>query len=135
MEEIYEHIVNILSQVTNKFDNKISMQTYREDTPGVAGVILMDSRNDSWCISGELDYEAYKFELRLVCEQNQNDILENMNILRRFVNLFEACESTVHGLSIEWATHLGNSAKPMYINGYGLPECKCIIDFNYLLNN
>lgn len=134
LELIYQHIINLLSSITDKFNNNITAQTYNESTPNSVGIILLDSRNDSWCISGELDYEALKLELRIVCEQSQESIIDNMNILRSFVDSFERCVSTVNGLDIEWAEHLGAKAKPSYLNGYGLPECKCIIDFNYLLN-
>ena len=58
-----------------------------------------------------------------------------MNIIREFVDEFEKCVSTVEGLDIIWANHLGAKARPTYTNGYGLQVCKCIIDFNYLLDD
>lgn len=133
MERIYKHIQNTLNSVTNKFENKISAQRYSEDEAGNVGIILMSSRNDETCLSGELEYECMKLELHITCKNNANDIFENMSILRKFVDLFEECKSTEDGLEIEWATHLGAKARPTYTNGYGLQICKCIIDFNYNL--
>lgn len=135
MKRIYEHIINVMSDITNKFDNKISAQRYKEDEPNNVGVILLGSRDDLESMSGELEYEALKLELHITCENNETDIFENMSLIRNFVDKFEECICKVDGLDILWAQHLGAKARPTYINGYGLQVCKCIIDFNYIFIN
>lgn len=134
MQRIYQHINNILNSITSKFES-ISAQRYEENTPDVVGVILQSSRNDEEDISGELEWECMKLELQITCQNNANDIFDNMDIIREFVDEFEKCVSTVEGLDIIWAHHLGAKARPTYTNGYGLQVCKCIIDFNYLLDD
>lgn len=132
MERIYEHIENTLKLITDRFNNDISYQNYDESKSNSVAIILLDSRNDEVNLSGETEWEALKFELRVVCDKNQKNIFENQNMLRNFVEKFEECESTVDDLVIVFAKHLGAKAKPTRINGYGLPESKCIIDFNYI---
>ena len=131
MKRIYEHINNVISSITNKYDGHITAQRYEENEPGNVGVILISSRSDEECISGETMWEAMKLELHITCKNDATDIFENMNFLRKFVEAFEECNSTVDGLDILWAHHLGAKARPTYTNGYGLQVCKCIIDFNY----
>lgn len=134
MQRIYQHINNILNSITSKFEN-ISAQRYEENEPDVVGIILQSSRNDEEDISGELEWECMKLELQITCQNSADDIFDNMNIIREFVDEFEKCVSTVEGLDIVWAHHLGAKARPTYTNGYGLQVCKCIIDFNYLLDD
>lgn len=134
MQRIYQHINNILNSITSKFEN-ISAQRYEENTPDSVGVILQSSRNDEEDISGEVEWECMKLELQITCKNSADDIFDNMNIIREFVDEFEKCVSTVEGLDIIWAHHLGAKARPTYTNGYGLQVCKCIIDFNYLLDD
>ena len=123
-----------ISILTTKFEN-ISAQRYEENEPDVVGVILQSSRNDEECLSGETEWECMKLELQITCKNEANDIFDNMNIIRDFVDEFEKCISTVEGLEMIWAHHLGAKARPTYTNGYGLQVCKCIIDFNYLLDD
>lgn len=132
MKRLYEHIENTLKLVSDKFNDKISWQNYEENKPDSVGIVLLDSRNSEKDISGETEWECYKLELRVICDKSEESIFENQDIIRKFVDLFEECESTLDNLEIIWASYLGNKVKPNYINGYGLPECKCIIDFNYI---
>lgn len=134
MQRLYQHINNVLNSITTKFEN-ISAQRYEENEPDVVGVILQSSRNDEECLSGETEWECMKLELQITCKNEANDIFDNMNIIRDFVDEFEKCISTVEGLEMIWAHHLGAKARPTYTNGYGLQVCKCIIDFNYLLDD
>lgn len=134
MQRLYQHINNVLNSITTKFEN-ISAQRYEENEPDVVGVILQSSRNDEECLSGETEWECMKLELQITCKNEANDIFDNMNIIRDFVDEFEKCISTVDGLEMIWAHHLGAKARPTYTNGYGLQVCKCIIDFNYLLDD
>lgn len=134
MERIYNHIVNIINSITDKYKN-ISAQRYEENTPDVIGIILQSSRSDEECLSGEVEWESLKLELHVTCKNEANDIFENLSFLRKFVDKFEDSDSTVEGLEIIWANHLGAKARPTYMNGYGLQVCKCIIDFNYLLDD
>ena len=57
-----------------------------------------------------------------------------MEFLRKFADKFENSESTVEGLEIIWAKHLGAKARPSYTNNYGLQVVKTVIDFNYVLD-
>lgn len=134
MQRLYQHINNVLNSITTKFES-ISAQRYEENEPDVVGVILQSSRNDEECLSGETEWECMKLELQITCKNEANDIFDNMNIIRDFVDEFEKCISTVDGLEMIWAHHLGAKARPTYTNGYGLQVCKCIIDFNYLLDD
>lgn len=133
MKRIYSHINNLIDSVTNKFDGKVTAQRYEESEPNCVGIILNSSRDDMYDLSGEEEWECMKLELHITCNNDADDIFENMSILRKFVDLFENSESTVDGLEIIWAQHLGAKARPTYTNGYGLQVCKCIIDFNYIL--
>ena len=135
MELIYQHIFNIINDLNNKFDGNISAQRYEENKPDVVGVILLSSRSDEECISGETEWESLKLELHVTCSNEAEDIFENMNFLRKFADKFEECESTVQGLDIIWAKHLGAKARPSYTNSYGLQVVKTVIDFNYLLED
>ena len=135
MEQLYRHIINIVSNLTDKYEDKISAQRYEENEPDVVGVILLSSRNDEECLSGETEWEAMKLELHITCKNEASDIFENMDFLKKFVDEFEKCESTVEGLDIIWAHHLGAKAKPSYTNSYGLQVVKTVIDFNYLLED
>lgn len=134
MELIYRHIFNIINSITDKFEGKISSQRYEENEPDNVGVIIMSSRSDEECISGELEWESLKLELHVTCQNNAEDIFDNMNFLRKFADKFEECESTVEGLDMIWAKHLGAKARPSYTNSYGLQVVKTEIDFNYLLS-
>lgn len=133
MKKIYLHIKNIIESVTDKWT--VTFQRYAEDEPEQAGIILISSRNDKECISGELEYECMKVEIHVTCKNEADDIFENIDLLKEVVNKFEELNSTVEGLEIEWAKHLGAKVKPSYINGYNLQVCKCVIDFNYNLDN
>ena len=135
MEKIYEHIINIMKSVTNKFDDSITVQRYDESKPDQCGIVLFSSRNDEECISGETEWECFKLEVYLTCENEATDIFDNISILKNFVNEFENLNSTVQGLDIIWANHLGAKVRPAYTNGYGLQVVKTVIDFNYLLDN
>lgn len=135
MERIYQHIINIISNLTSKFEDKISVQRYAEDQPDNVGVILYSSRSDEECISGELEWECLKLELHITCENEATDIFDNTDFLRTFVDSFENSPSTVEGLEIIWAKHLGAKARPSYTNSYGLQVVKTVIDFNYLLSD
>ena len=97
-------------------------------------MILFSSRSDEECISGELEWESLKLELHVTCKGEENDIFENMEFLRNFANTFENSPSTVDGLEIIWAKHLGAKARPSYTNNYGLQVVKTVIDFDYSLN-
>ena len=132
MKRLYTHIKNVIESVTDKWE--ITFQRYAEDTPEQAGILLFSSRNDKECISGETEYECMKVEIHITCKNEANDIFENMDLLKEVVNKFEELQSTVDGLEIEWAKHLGSKVRPSYINGYNLQVCKCVIDFNYNLD-
>lgn len=132
MKRLYTHIKNVIESVTNKWE--ITFQRYAEDKPEQAGILLFSSRNDKECISGETEYECMKVEIHVTCKNEANDIFENMDLLKEVVNKFEELQSTVDGLEIEWAKHLGSKVRPSYINGYNLQVCKCVIDFNYNLD-
>lgn len=132
MKRLYTHIKNVIESVTDKWE--ITFQRYAEDTPEQAGILLFSSRNDKECISGETEYECMKVEIHITCKNEANDIFENMDLLKEVVNKFEELQSTVDGLEIEWAKHLGSKVRPSYINGYNLQICKCVIDFNYNLD-
>lgn len=132
MKRLYIHIKNIIESVTDKWT--ITFQRYAEDKPEQAGILLFSSRNDMQCISGELEYECMKLEIHIVCKNEADDIFENMDLLKKVVDKFEELISTVDGLEIEWAKHLGSKVRPSYINGYNLQVCKCVIDFNYNLH-
>lgn len=134
MELIYRHIFNIINSISDKFEGKISSQRYEENEPDNVGIILMSSRSDEECISGELEWESLKLELHITCKNEANDIFENMEFLRKFADAFENSESTVEGLQMIWAKHLGAKARPSYTNSYGLQVVKTVIDFNYLLS-
>lgn len=134
MELIYRHIFNIINSISDKFEDKISSQRYEENEPDNVGIILLSSRSDEECISGELEWESLKLELHVTCQNSADDIFENMNFLRKFADKFEECESTVEGLDMIWAKHLGAKARPSYTNAYGLQVVKTEIDFNYLIN-
>lgn len=134
MELIYRHIFNIINSISDKFAGKISSQRYEENEPDNVGVILMSSRSDEECISGELEWESLKLELHVTCKNEAEDIFENMEFLRKFADAFENSESTVEGLQMIWAKHLGAKARPSYTNSYGLQVVKTVIDFNYLLS-
>lgn len=134
MELIYRHIFNIINSISDKFDDKISSQRYEENEPDNIGVILMSSRSDEECISGELEWESLKLELHVTCKNEADDIFENMEFLRKFADAFENSESTVEGLQMIWAKHLGAKARPSYTNSYGLQVVKTVIDFDYLLS-
>lgn len=134
MELIYQHILNIINSLTIKFEDKISVQRYSEDQPDNVGVILYSSRSDEECISGELEWECLKLELHITCKNEAADIFDNTDFLRKFVDSFENSQSTVEGLEIIWAKHLGAKARPSYTNSYGLQVVKTVIDFNYLLS-
>lgn len=133
MEKLYEHIINVWKSVSDELNNNISVQRYEEDKPGAVGIILMDSRDDEEDISGETEWECLKLEVHVVCDSSESSIFKIMNVIRKFVEAFEKCESLVEGLDIIWAKHLGAKAKPSYNNGYGLQICKCTIDFNFSL--
>lgn len=133
MEKIYQHIINIMQSVTSKFNDSTSVQRYEESLPDQCGIILQGSRDDEECISGETEWECIKLEIQVTCKNEASDIFENLQILRNFVDAFEDSNSTVDGLEIVWAKHLGSKVRPTYMNGYGLQTCKCIIDINYLL--
>lgn len=135
MEQLYRHIFNIISNLSDKYEDKISAQRYEENEPNQVGMILMSSRSDEECISGETEWECMKLELHITCENSAEDIFDNMNFLRKFVDAFENSESTVEGLEIVWAKHLGAKARPAYTNSYGLQVVKTVIDFNYLLED
>ena len=132
MKRLYTHIKNVIESVTNKWE--ITFQRYAEDKPEQAGILLFSSRNDKECISGETEYECMKLEIHITCANNADDIFENMDLLKEVVNKFEELQSTVDGVEIEWAKHLGSKVRPSYINGYNLQICKCVIDFNYNLD-
>lgn len=134
MELIYRHIFNIINSISDKFEGKISSQRYEENEPDCVGIILMSSRSDEECISGELEWESFKLELHVTCKNEADDIFENMEFLRKFADKFEECESTEQGLQMIWAKHLGAKARPSYTNSYGLQVVKTVIDFNYLLS-
>ena len=134
MKLIYQHIFNIINSISDKFEGKISAQRYEENEPDVVGVILMSSRSDEECVSGETEWESMKLELHVTCSNEADDIFENMDFLRKFADTFENSESTVEGLEIVWANHLGAKARPSYTNSYGLQVVKTVIDFNYLLD-
>lgn len=131
MKRLYSHIKNVIESVTDKWD--VTFQRYAEDTTEQAGILLFSSRNDKECISGETEYECMKVEIHVTCENNADDIFENMDLLKEVVNKFEELISTVDGLEIEWAKHLGSKVRPSYINGYNLQVVKCVIDINYNL--
>lgn len=131
MKRLYSHIKNVIESVTDKWD--VTFQRYAEDTTEQAGILLFSSRNDKECISGETEYECMKVEIHVTCENNADDIFENMDLLKEVVNKFEELSSTVDSLEIEWAKHLGSKVRPSYINGYNLQVVKCVIDFNYNL--
>lgn len=133
MEKLYEHIINVWKSVSDELNDNISVQRYEEDKAGAVGIILMDSRDDEEDISGETEWECLKLEVHVVCESSQIIIFKIMNVIRKFVEAFETCASSVDGLEIIWAHHLGAKAKPVYTNAYGLQVCKCSIDFNYNL--
>ena len=132
MKRLYSHIKNVIESVTDKWD--VTYQRYAEDKTEQAGILLFSSRNDKECISGETEYECMKVEIHVTCENNADDIFENMDLLKEVVNKFEELISTVDGLEIEWAKHLGTKVRPSYINGYNLQVVKCVIDFNYNLD-
>lgn len=132
MKRLYEHVTAVLNSVTDKFKDNITAQRYKEDEPNSVGIILLSSRDDSESLSGEEEWECMKLELHITCENKEEDIFENMQIMREFVDAFEECITNIDGLEIIWAKHLGAKARPTYINGYNLQVCKCIIDFNYL---
>ena len=132
MKRLYTHIKNVIESVTDKWE--ITFQRYAEDKPEQAGILLFSSRNDKECISGETEYECMKVEIHITCKNEANDIFDNMDLLNEVVNKFEELQSTVDGLEIEWAKHLGSKVRPSYINGYNLQICKCVIDFNYNLD-
>ena len=131
MKRLYSHIKNVIESVTDKWD--VTYQRYAEDKTEQAGILLFSSRNDKECISGETEYECMKVEIHVTCENNADDIFENMDLLKEVVNKFEELISTVDGLEIEWAKHLGSKVRPSYINGYNLQVVKCVIDINYNL--
>ena len=132
MKRLYTHIKNVIESVTDKWE--ITFQRYAEDKPEQAGILLFSSRNDKECISGETEYECMKVEIHVTCKNEADDIFENIDLLKEVVNKFEELQSTVVGLEIEWAKHLGSKVRPSYINGYNLQICKCVIDFNYNLD-
>lgn len=133
MKKLYQHIINEFRSVTNKFDDSITVQRYEENLPNQVGIILSGSRADEECISGEVEWEAMELEIQITCENNANEIFENIDIVRQFVDKFENEPSTVDGLEIIWAKHLGAKCRPAYTNGYGLEVIKCVIDINYRL--
>ena len=71
MELIYQHIFNIINDLNNKFDGNISAQRYEENKPDVVGVILLSSRSDEECISGETEWESLKLELHVTCSKQK----------------------------------------------------------------
>ena len=129
MRRLYERVKNVIESVTDKWT--VTFQRYAEDETEQAGIMLFSSRNDCIDLSGETEYECMKLEIHVTCENNADDIFENMDLLKQVVNKFEELVSTVDGLDIEWAKHLGSKVKPSYINGYNLQVVKCVIDFNY----
>ena len=137
MKRIYQHILNIISNLDskNKYEDKVSVQRYEENEADNIGVVLFSSRNDEECISGETEWECLKLELYITCQNEADDIFDNLDFLKKFVDEFEKCDSTVDGLEIIWAKHLGAKARPSYTNSYGLQVVKTIIDFNYLLED
>ncbi len=133
MKKIYEHIINVIKQLDTDSKYTITCQRYDESKPNQLGVILESSRNDEVCISGETEWESLKLEVHITCENSETGIFDNIDFLRKFVDLFEISDSEVEGLEILGAWHLGSKARPSYTNGYGLQVCKCVIDFNYSL--
>lgn len=133
MKRLYEHIINVWKSVGDEYNDNISVQRYEEDKPGAVGIILLDSRDDEESISGELEWECMKLELHVVCDNNEQSIFGICDKIKKFVREFEKCESSVDGLDIVWAHHLGAKAKPSYTNFCGLQVCTCSIDFNYNL--
>lgn len=135
MQKLYQHIINVMQSVTSKFNGSTFVQRYDESLPDQCGLILQGSRDDEECISGETEWECLKLEVQVTCKDEASDIFENLQILRDFVEAFENTASTVTGLEIVWANHLGSKVRPAYTNGYGLQVVKTVIDFNYLYDN
>jgi hypothetical protein len=132
MKKIYEHLIGVLQTVTNKFNGSISVQRYDESLPNQVGIILLGSRDDETCISGETEWEALQAEIHITCENNADDIFENIDILRDYVEKLEDdFNTTVPGLDIVWINHLGAKVRPAYTNAYGLEVVKAIVEINY----
>ena len=130
-EKLILHIMNIMKSVTDKFNNSMSAMRYRDDIPDQCGIILMNSRNDEEDISGEVEWECIKLEVPIPCENSQNSIFGNCDILRQFVDAFESSDSSIDGLEIVWAKHLGGKVQPCFSKE--LQVYKCVIDINYKL--
>lgn len=123
---LFMHVMNVIQSLTNKFDDHITAQRYDASEKNVIGIIFLQAKSDNYDYDG-LVSESKKFELRVTCEDNQDDIFENWEFIENFVTTFENASSTVEGLSIESVTHLSSKVVPLYTNAYGIQELKCII--------
>lgn len=133
MRRLYEHVENIINSIDDSYKDRISYQGMREDEPDRIGIFLYSSRDDEECLSGELMWECMKLQLQVTCKENEDDVFIKMNLIRKIVDSFVDCVSTVEGLDILWAKSLGGKVHPPFKNGYNLQVCKCVIDFNYSL--
>lgn len=133
MEEIYTHIENIIKSITEKWN--VTYQRYAEDKPEQACIILYSSRDDVYALSGEFESSSMKVEIHVTCNEDLDDIFENINLLKQVVDKFEELDSTVENLEIDWAKHLGAKVRPVQFNGYNLPYCRTVIDFDYSIGN
>ena len=126
-EMLFTHIINVIKSLTNKFDDNITFQRYDESEKDQIGIIFLQARSDNYDYDG-LVSESKKFELRVTCENKQDDIFENWAFIENFVNTFEDADSTVAGLDIESVMHLSSKVIPLYTNAYGIQELKCIVE-------
>lgn len=125
-EMLFVHIINVIKQMTDKFEDKITVQRYDESQKDVLGIIFLPAKSDNYDLDG-LVSESKKFEIRVTCEDNQEDIFENWEFIEKFVDKFIETDSTVEGLGIESVSYLGSKVIPLYTNAYGLQELKCSI--------
>lgn len=135
MKRVYDHCMNIVKSVIGDNNYKVTCQGMCESEPNNIGVYLYASRDDEECLSGETEWECLKFQLQVTCEKSSDDVFNKLDMVRNIVDKFEECRSTVDGLDILWAKHLGAKARPPFKNGYDLHVCSCVIDFNYILLN
>lgn len=131
-EMLFNHVINIIHQITEKF-TKITAQRYDESKTDQVGIIFTQPKGDEYTYDG-VEFESKKFELRVTCENNQTDIFENWEFIENFVDIFENALSTVEGLEIDGVKHLGSKVVPLYTNAYGLQELKCIIEMQVEFN-
>lgn len=124
---LFNHVINVIQSMTDKYNNNITAQRYNASEKNQIGIIFMQAKSDNYDYDG-LVSESKKFELRLTCEDDEDDIFENWDFIEKFVDTFENAESTVQGLSIESVSHLGSKVIPLYTNSYGIQELKCIVE-------